>query len=421
MSSSVYPKIASYEGVIGKVKKVVLLYSGGLDTSIALKWIQDTYKAEIITFTADIGQPGEELKSIKEKAKKFGAKKVYIVDLKQEFAESYISKAILANGLYQGKYPLSTALSRYLMVAHAVKIAQKEKADACAHGSTGKGNSQLRFDLAITTLDPKLKVIAPIREWGITRDKEIEYAQKHKIPIPVSSKSVYSIDENLWGRGIASGILEDPAKEPPIEILKFVKNPEQAPNKPLYITIGFDQGIPVALNGKTMKLYKLIEELNTIAGKQGVGLIDHVEDRVIGLKSRDFYECPAAVTIIEAHKDLEKFTSTMHENNFKYIVDDKWSQMAYSGLWYDPLMDALNAYIKTANIKVTGWVKLKLYKGSLRVVGRYSPFALYDRKLTTYMTGQTFNHLGAAGFIELFGLQTRMAYYLSSKLKRIKR
>ena len=359
----------------------------------------------------------KELKSIKKKALKFGAKKAYVLDLKKEFANEYISKAIKANGLYQDTYPLSSALSRYLMAAHAIKIAQTEKAEACAHGSTGKGNSQLRFDLSIISLAPNLKIIAPVREWGMTRDKEIEYAEKNYIPIPVSSKLIYSVDENLWGRGIASGSLEDPSIAAPEEILEWVTLPEKSPDEPAYITLQFYEGIPVAMNGEKMSLEQLILKLNKIAGKNGVGLIDSVEDRIIGLKSRDFYECPAAVTIIEAHKDLEKITSTQHENNFKQIVDDKWAYLTYAGLWYDPLMEALNAFIDTVNKKVTGWVKLKLYKGSLRVVGRFSPYALYDKKMTTYMTGQTFNHGSSAGFIELFGFQTRLAQEIRRRKK----
>ena len=412
-----YVKIAGYEAKVDEVKKVVLLFSGGLDTSIAIKWIKDNYQAEVIALTIDIGQPTEDLSGVKQKALRLGASQAYIQDLRKEFADSYIAKAIKANGLYQAKYPLSTALSRYIMVDHAVTLANQLGADACAHGSTGKGNSQLRFDLAITTLNPKLKVIAPIREWGVTRDKELAYAKKNKIDVPVSSQSIYSVDENLWGRGIASGALEDPAVEVEYDALKWVTPPEKAPNKPEYITLDFEKGIPVALNKQTLPLYQLIEKLNFISGKHGVGLIDHVEDRVIGLKSRDFYECPAAVTIIEAHKDLEKLTSTIHTNNFKEILDSKWAQLAYSGLWYDPLFDALNAFMDKVNDRVTGWVKLKLYKGTASVVGRSSPYSLYDQKMTTYLTGETFNRQASTGFIELFGLQTKIAYNQQQYLK----
>ena len=407
-----YVRVASYEGQPGKVKKVVLLYSGGLDTSISLKWIQDTYKAEVVTLTVDLGQPTEDISLIKKKALKLGAKAAYVLDLKREFANGYISKAIKANGLYEGKYPLSSAISRYVTVKAGVDIARKIKADAIAHGCTGKGNSQVRFDLAITTLDPKLKVIAPIREWGISRDAGYKYAKENNIPVVINKKSLYSVDENLWGRGIASGILEDPSKEPPQDTLGWVTRPEDAPNKPEYVTLTFKNGVPTELNGKKMELYKLIMKLNSVAGKHGVGLIDHVEDRIVGLKSRDYYECPGAVTILEAHKDLEKYVCTIHENLFKEIIDSKWAQMAYFGLWFDPLMDALNAFVDVVNEKVTGIVRLKLYKGVVIVVGRESKYALYDMKLNTYFTGQTFNRQASTGFIELFGLESKMANLL---------
>lgn len=403
-----YQKITSYEAKIGEVKKVMLLYSGGLDSSIALKWIQDTYKAEVITLTADVGQ-SDNLNLIRKKALECGAKRAYVLDLKNEFAEKYVSRAIKANALYQGKYPLSTAISRYVMIKHAVSMARKEGAEACAHGSTGKGNSQIRFDVGFTTLDPEMKVIAPIREWGITRDKELEYARKHNISVPPTSKSLYSFDENLWGRGIASGILEDPSQEPPASVCKWVNTTRSAVRKPIYVRLRFESGVPTHMDGVKIPLCKLITKLNVIAGKCGVGLIDYVEDRIIGLKSRDLYECPAALTILEAHKDLEKFVSTSLTNNYKNTIDEKWSWLAYAGLWYDPLMDALNAFIDEANRFVTGEVRLRLYAGSMRVVGRSSPFALYDQKMTTYMTGQTFNHQGSAGFIELFALQTKIA------------
>lgn len=413
-----YVKIAGYEAEKKEVKRVLLLFSGGLDTSIAIKWLKENYNAEVITFTANIGQPTEDIEGIKEKALMLGAKKAYVMDLREEFVNNYIAPAIKANGLYQSKYPLSTALSRYVIVEHAVKLADKIGADSCAHGSTGKGNSQVRFDLAITILNPRLKVVAPIREWGITRDKELKYAKKHHIPVPVSSQSIYSIDENLWGRGIASGPLEDPEIEPSQEILKWITPPEKAPNTPEYITLEFEEGLPVSLNSKKMSLTKIIMKLNIIAGKHGVGIIDHVEDRVIGLKSHDYYECPAALTIIEAHKDLEKFTSTIHQNNFKDIIDSKWTQLAYSGLWYDPLCDALRAFIDKANERVTGWVRIKLYKGMIYIVGRGSPYALYNKKMTTYMTGEAFNRQASTGFIELFGLQTKLAYNQNIHLKK---
>jgi argininosuccinate synthase len=415
------PKTATYEAKPGEVKKVILLYSGGLDTSVMLKWIQDVYKAEVITFTADLGQPSEDLEAIREKAIKCGAVKAYILDLKKEFANEYCARAIKANALYEGKYPLSSALARYLLAKKAVEIASKEKADACAHGCSGKGNDQVRFDLTFTTLNPKLKVIAPVREWGMTRDKEIEYASFHGIPVPTTPKSPYSIDENLWGRSIECGVIEEPDKEVPEEVLRVVVSPEKAPNKPEYVKITFEKGIPTALNGEKMELFKLIMALNKIGGRNGVGLIDHMEDRVVGLKSREFYECPAALILIEAHKDLEKYVSTIHENLFKEIIDSKWAQMVYSGLWFDPLMEALNAFIDKVNEKVTGEVTLKLYKGSVRVVARDSKYALYDRKLATYEIGQTFNQFASPGFIELWGLQSKLAYQIKKKTIKSKK
>jgi len=408
------PKTAIYEAKPGEVKKVVLLYSGGLDTSVMLKWIQDVYKVKLITLTADLGQPCD-LEAIKEKALKFGALKAYVVDLKKEFADEYVAKAIKANALYEGKYPLSTSIARYLIAKKAVEIAGEEGADACAHGCTGKGNDQVRFDVTFTTLNPKLKVIAPVREWGMTRDKEMEYAKKHGIPVPNTLKSPYSVDENLWGRSSECGVIEQPDKEVPKEVLQLVTPPEEAPDKPEYVILGFEKGIPVALNGQKMELYKLIMALNKIGGKHGIGIIDHMEDRVVGLKSREYYECPGAVIILDAHKDLEKYVSTIHENLFKEMVDSKWTQMAYSGLWFDPLMDALNAFIDTVNQKVTGEVTVKLYKGSANVVARDSKNAIYDLKLASYNTGQTFNQTASPGFIELWGLQTKIAYQIKKK------
>lgn len=401
-------KISSYEANQEDVEKVLLLFSGGLDTSCMIKWIEEQYNAEVLTLTVDVGQPGLEMEKIKEKALKLGAKKAFVVDAKKEFADNYISKAIEANALYQDAYPLSTAIARPLKCMHAVKIAKQENVDAIAHGSTGKGNDQVRFDVSITTLDPTLKIIAPVREWNMTRDAEIEYAKKHNIPLP-ANKGEYSTDENLWGKSSECGILEHPEEMPPEDVFQFVTIPEKAPDKAEYIELEFESGLPTKLNGEKQELWKLIQKLNTIAAKHGVGIIDHMEDRVVGLKSREVYECPAAVCIIMAHKDLEKFTSTKHENSFKPLLDQKWGEMAYSGLWFDPLMDALNSFIEKVNEKVTGKVKLKLYKGHAKVVGRESKNALYDLNLATYEKGQTFNQLASPGFIELWGLQTKMA------------
>lgn len=399
----------SYEAKPGEINKVVLLYSGGLDTSVMLKWIMDEYKVEVITVTCDIGQAKADLDAIKEKALLVGASKAYIIDAKDEFADEYVSKSIKANGMYQGKYPLSTSIARPLLAKKAVEIAEQEGADTIAHGCTGKGNDQVRFDATVMMLNEKLKILAPVRTWNMTRDAEIIYAKEHHIPVSATISSPYSTDENLWGKSSECGILEDPSEEPPNDVFNFVTLPENAPDKPEYITLEFKSGLPVALNGWTAKLSTLILSLSSIAKQHGIGIIDHMEDRIVGLKSREVYECPAAVCILEAHKDLEKFVCTIHENSFKSIVDEKWAYMAYSGLWQDPLMNSLNSFVDKVNEKVTGTVKLKIYKGHVRVVGRKSRNAIYDFKLASYNTGHTFNQSASPGFIELWSLQSKIA------------
>ncbi|MFH1234274.1 MAG: argininosuccinate synthase [Candidatus Diapherotrites archaeon] len=404
---------ASYEA--DSPEKVLLLYSGGLDTSVLLKFIQEEYCVELFTLTVDLGQ-SIDLKKVKEKALALGAKKAFVIDAKKEFAEQYISKAIKANALYQGKYPLSTAIGRPLIAKLAVEIAEKEGIDTIAHGCTGKGNDQVRLEAGIISLNPKLKILAPVRDWNMARSNEIEYAKAKGIPVDESKAKPYSTDENMWGKSSECGVLEDPFAEPPENVFGLCTVPEKAPNKPEIVEIEFLEGIPVSLNGRGLPLHELVMELNGIAGKHGVGIIDHVEDRVMGLKSREVYECPAAVTIIEAHKDLEKIVSTVHENQFKELVDQKWAYLAYQGLWFDQLMDSLNAFIETQNKKVCGAVKVKLYKGHALVVGRKSPFALYDKSLATYDIGQTFNQKASPGFIELWSLQSKMAM----QLKKVK-
>jgi argininosuccinate synthase len=395
------------------IKKILLLYSGGLDTSCLVKWLQENYRAEVATITVDLGQGG--LEPARTKALKLGVKEALIVEARDEFVNHYIGPAIKANGLYQDQYPLSTSIARYLIAKLAVACAHEIGADAIAHGCTGKGNDQVRFDIAITALDPSLKVLVPIREWNMTRDNEILYAKKHGIPVPADIDSPYSTDENIWGRSIECGVLEDPNHEPPAEIFALATPPHQAPDKPEYVELTFDKGLPVALNGKHMKLFSLITEMNQIAGRNGVGIIDMVEDRVVGLKSREIYECPAAVTILAAHKDLEKYCCTIHENEFKPLVDRKWAELAYKGLWYDPLMSDLNAYIDKVNERVNGTVRVKLYKGHAQVVGRKSENGLYDHNLATYDAHHTFDQMAAPGFIELWGLPTRVAHRVHSK------
>ena len=389
-------------------RKIVLAYSGGLDTSVLLKWLQQKYDAEVVTVTLDVGQQ-EDLEPIGEKAENLGAIKHYSIDAKEEFVKKYVFPAIKANALYEGKYPVSTALSRPLIAEKLIEVARKEDADAIAHGCTGKGNDQVRIEVSAKALAPEIEVIAPVREWNMTRDAEIEFAKKNSIPIPVDIDKPYSVDQNLWGRSIECGILEHPDVEPPEEIYEWTVSPEKAPDKPEYVTIRFNNGVPTALNGDEMDPVSLIEALNDVAGKHGVGRIDHIEDRLVGIKSREIYECPAALVIIEAHKDLEKLVLTRHEVSFKHQVDALWSTLVYTGLWMDPLRGDLDAFIEMTQKRVCGEVKIKLYKGGFRIVGRSSPLSLYDLNLATYNIESKFDQASSKGFIELWGLPTRMA------------
>ena len=397
--------------------KIVLAYSGGLDTSVSIRWIQEKYDFDVITMTVDVGQ-GSNLEEIEEKAKIIGAIKHYSIDAKEEFVKKYIFQAIKANALYEGKYPLSAALSRPLIASKLVEVAKKENAIGVAHGCTGKGNDQVRFDITIKSLEPNLQIIAPIREWNLSRDEEVEYAKEKKIPLVFEKNKVYSIDQNLWGRSIESGPLEDPSTEPPEAAFEWTESPENALNEPEYLTINFREGIPYAINGETLDAVTLIEKLNNIAGKHGIGRIDHMEDRLIGIKSREVYECPAATVILEAHKDLEKIILTKHELSFKKLVDNQWTFLVYSGLWMEPLKEALEAFIDKTQERLFGKVKVKLYKGSLRIVGRSSPMSLYDLKLATYKSSTTFNQTWSLGFIELWGLPTRAANILQRNKKK---
>jgi len=387
--------------------KVVLAFSGGLDTSVSIKWLQEKQKVDVITATVDVGQ-GDNLKEIEEKAYKIGVKKHYSIDAKKEFVDDYVFPSIKANGLYEGKYPLATALARPLIASKLVEVAEKEGASAVSHGCTGKGNDQVRFDVTIKALNPSLKIVAPVREWNMSRDEEIKYAKKHNIPIQIK-KSVYSIDQNLWGRSIESGPLEDPSNEPSNEVFEWTTPIEKTPDKAEYVNIEFENGIPTSINGKSGNMVQTITRLNQTVGKHGVGFIDHMEDRLVGIKSRETYEAPAATAIIEAHKDLEKLVLTRHELQAKVPIEQQWAWLVYSGLWVEPLMDALNAFIDETQKRVNGSVKLKLYKGNCRVVGRNSPNSLYNVKLATYTSSSSFNQRSAEGFIELWGLPSRVA------------
>lgn len=416
MANNEYFKVASYEAKKGEVKKVVLLYSGGLDTSVMLKWIQDEYDAEVIALTVDLGQQAEDLEAVKQKALKLGAKKAFVIDAKDVFAEQYIAKGIKANSSYQGAYYLATAMGRPLLAKLAVEIAEKEGADSIAHGCTGKGNDQVRIDATAITLNPKIKVLAPVREWSMGRDEEIEYAKKHGIEVKATKDKPYSYDENMWGSSAESGEIEEPDVVPPVEkILIICTLPENAPDKPEFVKLDFEKGLPVALNGKRMKLAALIDSVAKLGAKHGIGISYHIEDRVVGLKNRDLYEMPAATIILEAHKVLEKYVCTRQENEFKSMVDTKWAYLCYGGFWLEPLMDDLNVFCDKLNEKVSGNVTVKLFKGKAEVVALDSENALYDKKLVTFMKDYSFNQNASPGFIELWSLQMKLANQVARK------
>ena len=389
---------------MGNNGKVVLAYSGGLDTSVCIRYLQTLHKLDVITVTVDCGQH-ENLNEIERKAQAIGAIKHVHIDAREEFASNFVVPSIKANGLYQGKYPLATALARPLIATKAVEVANKEGAAAVAHGCTGKGNDQIRFDVTMRALNPNLRIIAPIRDLNLTRDLEISFAREQNIPISSEAKK-YSIDINLWGRAVEGGKIEDADFEPPEEAFEFINFQNERAG---YMEIEFDQGVPMAVDGVDMAIADLIGYINDKAGGHGVGIVDHIEDRVVGIKSREVYEAPAAVAIIEAHKDLEKMVLTKHELAFKQIVDTQWSWLAYSGLWQDPLRADLDRFIDATQNRVSGKVRVKMEKGSLRVVGRESEYSLYRNDLATYATGSTFDQSLAKGFVELWGLQSVIA------------
>ena len=389
-------------------EKVVLAYSGGLDTSVMIRWIKEKYGYDVVTLTADVGQ-ADDLTEVGKKAKLTGAIRHYTLDLKQEFLQDYVFPAIKANALYESKYPVSTALARPLIAKKLVEIAHKEHAQAVAHGCTGKGNDQVRFEVTIKALDPKLKIIAPVREWKLPREQEIRYAEEHGIPVPVDLENPYSVDQNIWGRSIECGMLENPAIEPPQEAFEWTNSPENAPPTPEYFTIEFERGAPIAVNGRRLNPADLIKQLNYLGGKHSVGRIDHIEDRLVGIKSREVYECPAATILIEAHRELEKLVLTRHEVWFKQRIDTEWTNLVYTGLWNDPLKDDLDAFVEKTQEHVSGEIKLKAYKGAITVVGRASPFSLYDTALATYDASTTFDQTWSNGFIEIWAMPTVVA------------
>lgn len=383
-------------------KKVVLAYSGGLDTSVAIKWLADK-GFDVIAACMDVGE-GKDLNFIHDKALKVGAVESYVLDCKKEFAEIFVGAAIKGNLYYENKYPLVSALSRPLIAKKLVEVAKQTGAAAIAHGCTGKGNDQVRFEVAIHALAPEIEVIAPVREWHWSREAEIQYAAEHNIPIPADLDNPYSIDMNLWGRAIEAGILENPWNTCPEDAFFMTESVENAPDTADYIEIDFEEGLPVALNGQKMELYALINEVNILAGKHGIGRIDHIENRLVGIKSREFYECPGAITILKAHKDLEDLTFVRELAHFKPVIENELSNLIYNGLWFNPATQALIAYLDETQKCVTGTVKVKLFKGNATAVGRKSPVSLYDENLATYTEADSFDQDAAVGFIKLWGL-----------------
>ena len=390
------------------MNRVVLAYSGGLDTSVIIRLLQERYDAEVIALTVDLGANDRDLPEIAAKAKRIGAVEAIVLDTKEEFVSDFIWPALQAGAIYEGEYPLATALARPLIARHLVEVARRFGATAVAHGCTGKGNDQVRFDVTVGTLAPDLRVIAPVREFGISRDWALDYAAQHDIPVPVTKQSPYSIDQNLWGRSIEAGVLEDPWVEPPADVYQWTVDPGKAPDEPAYVTVGFERGIPVTLDGERYTGVALIERLNELAGAHGVGRIDHVENRVVGIKSREIYEAPAAVVLHRAHQALEDMTLTRDSARFKAKVAIEYADLIYGGLWYSAHRTDLAAYVASTQRHVTGEVRVKLCKGTCQVVGRRSPLALYRHDLATYEAGDKFDAKAAEGFITLFGLPQRV-------------
>lgn len=392
-------------GGIGMSKKgkVVLAYSGGLDTSVAVVWLKEQ-GYDVITMTADVGQQAVDLEAAKSKALRTGAEKAYVLDLKKRFVEQFVWPSLKANGMYQSVYPLNSALSRPLIAEVLVEIAKKEGAVAVAHGCTGKGQDQVRIEVCANALDPNLSVLAPVRDWCFSREAEMEYAKDHGIPVQATHASPYSIDDNIWGRSIECGILEDPWNEPPSDAYALTCEPEDAPEHPEYVEIQFERGVPVALDGVHMDGPTLIEKLNTLAGKHGVGRIDMVEDRLVGFKSREVYECPAAITLITAHRALESLTLDKKVLAAKKELEAKFGELAYEGYWFSPLKDALDAFVNETQQYVNGTVKVRLYKGMAVVRGMKSPKSVYSETLATYSENDSFDHSAAVGFIKIWGL-----------------
>ncbi len=405
---------ASYLATPDEVNRVLLLYSGGLDTSVMLHWIQQEYEAEVVALTVNLGQPGEDYDVVQGKAIQLGALAAEVVDAREEFARDFVAPAIKANAIYGLGYPLFTALGRPLIAKLAVEYARKHGCDTIAHGCTGKGNDQVRIEATVTTLAPELKIIAPVRSWQMGREEEIAYAREHGIPVKGGTETTpYSIDDNLWGRSSEGKWIEHLDQAPHDDVFQLVTPPEQAPDEAQTVEIGFERGLPVSLDGTSLGLVELIERVAEIAARHGVGIVDHIEDRIVGLKVRDIYEVPAAAVLLPAHAELEKLVGTIHQNQFKPSLDRQWAYLVYAGLWWEPLRGDLDAYMDSVNEQVTGTIGVKLYKGHARVVTRSSPNAVYDASLATFeVSGGLFSQQASPGFIELWSLQSRMAHRL---------
>ena len=386
--------------------KVVLAYSGGLDTSVAIKWIKERYGLDVIAFTVDIGNVAN-LESIRQKALDLGAIEALVTDAREIFINSFVFPALQADAIYEGQYPLATALGRPLIAQLMVNIAKKEGATAVAHGCTGKGNDQVRLDVSVAALAPELKIIAPAREWNMTREQTITYAQQHNIPIPITKASPYSIDENLWGRAIECGMLENPWNEPPEDVFAWTKELKETPAQPCYIEIGFEKGIPTSLNNEKLNSIMLIQKIHQLAGEHGVGRIDHIENRLVGIKSREIYEAPASTVLLKAHQALEDMVLTKEQLRFKSKVAIEYADLIYNGLWFSAFRQDLSAYVESSQRYVTGTVKVKLHKGNCQIVGRKSPYSLYDYSLATYDKGDVFDQSDSPGFIHIWGLPVR--------------
>ncbi|HVC07557.1 MAG TPA: argininosuccinate synthase [Solirubrobacterales bacterium] len=410
-------RTASYEADPAEVGRVLLLYSGGLDTSVMLKWIQDSYAAEVVCLTVNLGQPGEDYEVIENKARRLGAIECHIVDAREQFAHEFLAPAIKANAVYGGGYPLFTALGRPLIAQLAVEYARRSGCDTIAHGCTGKGNDQVRIEATVATLAPELRTIAPVRSWQMGREEEIAYAREHGIPVKGGTESApYSIDDNLWGRSSEGRWIEDLEHAPEEDVFQLVTRPEEAPDEPEVVTVGFEAGVPVRLNGERLGLVELLERAAEIGCRHGVGIVDHIEDRIVGLKVRDIYEVPAAAIVLTAHQELERLVATIHQNQLKPGLDRKWGYLVYAGLWWEPLRGDLDSYMDAANAQVTGEIGLKLYKGSVRVITRSSPNAVYDAGLASFAeSGGLFSQAASPGFIELWSLQSRMAHRIRER------